>query len=87
VIWRRAEFLLFDGTILRSPFWWSMFWRNWHFGRAYRYPRCCVLRFGWDCARGRSSAQLRGVHYRTPASSGDDHWVPCGVFHRRDKAR
>jgi hypothetical protein len=84
---RRRQFQLYDGTILKSPFWWSTLWRHWHLGRAYRYPRCCVLRFGWDCARGRSSAQLRGVHYRTAASSADDNRVPCGVFHRRDEAR
>jgi hypothetical protein len=84
---RRAEFQLYDGTILKSPFWWSTFWRHWHFGRAYGYPRCCILRHCVDCARRRASVQRRGIHYRTPASTGNDNWVPCGVFHRSDEVR
>lgn len=82
---RRAEFQLYDGTIVKSPFWWSTFWRSWHFGRAYRYPACCVFRFSFDLARKRSAD--RGIHYRTSASSGNDHWVPCGVFHQCEAKR
>jgi hypothetical protein len=83
----RRQFQLYDGTIMKSPFWWPMFWRTWHFGRTYKYPVCCVLRFSFDCARGRSSIERRGIDYRTPASSGNDNWIPCGVFHRRDEER
>jgi hypothetical protein len=83
----RREFTLYDGTIAKSPFWWSSFWRAWHFGRAYGYPRCCVLRYSLDSAVHRSPAQLRGIHYRTSTSSGDDNFVPCGVFHRADEVR
>jgi hypothetical protein len=83
----RAEFQLYDGTIVKSPFWWARFWRSWHFGRAYRYPACCVFRFSVDQALARGCSVDRGIRYRTASSSGDDHWVPCGVFHRSEAKR
>ena len=58
----------------------------WSKGRGYGIPACCVARFCFDnWMFGRLDSYLRRGRYERHGP--EDGFVPCGVFHKADRAR